>query len=112
MAYKNTKDLKPYQFKKGQSGNPSGRPKGAKNLKTILSYYLETELNSKTIIGNKTLPVIDLLVLKMIERGLQGDIKSCQELLDRNYGKSSLASVSSDEDKLKVVGFSFKAIEK
>ncbi len=30
---KRLQNLLPYQFKKGQSGNPSGRPKGTKSLK-------------------------------------------------------------------------------
>jgi len=34
--------LKPYQFKKGQSGNPSGRPKGSVSLKTWAKNMLQT----------------------------------------------------------------------
>lgn len=32
--------LKPWQFKPGQSGNPSGRPKGSKSLKTYVQEML------------------------------------------------------------------------
>ncbi len=34
--------LKGYQFVKGQSGNPGGRPKGAKSMKTFAKEYLES----------------------------------------------------------------------
>lgn len=33
--------LRGYQFVKGQSGNPGGRPKGAKSMKTFAREYLE-----------------------------------------------------------------------
>lgn len=33
---------KPWLFKKGQSGNPSGRPKGSKSLKTRAQEMLQT----------------------------------------------------------------------
>lgn len=32
----------PYRFKKGISGNPGGRPKGAKSMKTWAREYLES----------------------------------------------------------------------
>ncbi len=32
--------LKPYQFKPGQSGNPSGKPKGAVSMKTFAKNHL------------------------------------------------------------------------
>jgi len=42
---KNSREwLKPYQYKKGQSGNPDGRPKGSVSMKT----YVKNKLLSMT----------------------------------------------------------------
>lgn len=35
------KDLRPWLFKKGQSGNPKGRPKGSFSMKTYAKNMLE-----------------------------------------------------------------------
>lgn len=40
--YSKAEHLKAWQFKKGQSGNPSGKPKGAVSLKTWARNYIQT----------------------------------------------------------------------
>ena len=57
-------DLKPYVWKKGQSGNPNGRPKG-KTLKEFARDYLKNLPDDEKIEYLKTLP--SEIVWKMAE---------------------------------------------
>lgn len=57
--------LKGYQFVKGQSGNPGGRPKGAKSLKTFAREYLEALPDDEKLEFMSKLPAE--LVWKMSE---------------------------------------------
>jgi hypothetical protein len=62
------------QFKKGQSGNPRGRPKGRRNLATVLH---ET-LNEPTVIVvdgvKRTVTKLEAAVKKAVEIATTGDM--------------------------------------
>jgi len=57
--------LKGYQFVKGQSGNPGGKKKGTKSLKTFAREYLESLPDEEKIKFMEALP--EELVWKMAE---------------------------------------------
>lgn len=65
--------LKGYQFQKGQSGNPGGRPLGSKSLKTFVKEYLESLPDEEKIEYLKTLPTET--VWKMAEGNPTSDSK-------------------------------------
>jgi len=67
-----------HKWKKGQSGNPNGRPK-LPDLKELLAKVLGTEDEGKS--GAEA-------ILKAMEaRAKRGDVRAAELLLDRAYGK-------------------------
>lgn len=71
--------LKGYEFVKGQSGNPGGRPKGSKSLKTFAKEYLAALPDEEKIEFLKALP--EELVFRMAEGNPQTDVTSGGEKL-------------------------------
>lgn len=72
------------QFKPGESGNPHGRPKGTKNLSTILKEMLELE----TEVDGEKMTNKDAIIRKLMKKSKEGDMKAIQEVFDRTEGKS------------------------
>jgi hypothetical protein len=70
------------RFKPGQSGNPRGRPKAARGLKT----NLETELGARMTIQINGEPVtaskLELALKTLTTRAAAGDLKAIRAVLD------------------------------
>jgi hypothetical protein len=76
-------------FKKGQSGNPKGRPKGRRNRATIIREWLEVSQKIKNPITGETeeLEQQDIMTLALIKKAREGDVSAFRELMDGAHGK-------------------------
>ena len=80
-------NLKP-AWQKGESGNPAGRPKGAKNRSTIARKWLEVNQSLKNPLtgDNETMSQEDLMTLALIKKAREGDVSAYKALMDSGYG--------------------------
>jgi hypothetical protein len=70
------KQIEP-RFKKGESGNPKGRPK-LPDLKLLLADILGEEKDGKT--------AAEAILMKLRQMAAQGNLKAAEMLLNRGYG--------------------------
>lgn len=88
----NESNLKP--FKKGQSGNPKGRPKGVKNLSTVIQNILADEKLVDKVIKQKPsywkeMPdqnAANAIVMAMAIAAMQGDHKAAAWIAKYGFG--------------------------
>lgn len=78
-GFKNIKPEDGVQWKKGQSGNPKGRPKKLPELNELLANVLGDEKDGKT--------AAEAILLALRSKAVKGDIRAAEVLLDRSYGK-------------------------
>ena len=68
------------RFRKGQSGNPKGRPKGALNMATVL----ERTLREKVVITEngrrKTISKLEAAIKQLMNQAASGELKALQLL--------------------------------
>src|SRR6267378_3262008 len=69
------------QFVKGQSGNPRGRPPGAKNLKTLLNKALNELVIVTENGGRRKISKREAIVTQLVNRSAKADYKAIQILL-------------------------------
>jgi hypothetical protein len=71
------------QFRKGASGNPQGRPKGTKNLKTILTEAARGRITVEIDGKQRTISTLQATALQLARKAGRGDPKATVEFLDR-----------------------------
>lgn len=89
MNNKNHPNLK--SWKKGQSGNPAGRKQGSKNVSTIVRKLLEQDAKDgllssadlTELANGKPTSYAQAMVLAMIKKALEGDVRAVRWLADR-----------------------------
>jgi hypothetical protein len=85
------------QFKKGQSGNPAGRPKGARGVRDILHEEFMKEITAKENGQPVTLSAINAIARTLIAKAIQGDVKTGFSLIDIGL-RIDVGSASAEEE--------------
>jgi Family of unknown function (DUF5681) len=70
------------RFAKGQSGNPRGRPPGAKNLKTLLSEALNEMVVVTENGGRRKVTKRRAIITQLVNRSATADFRAIKILLD------------------------------
>ena len=68
------------RFKKGQSGDPSGRPKGSENLKTLFERVLKEHISLQDGNVTKKITKAEAVIRRVVIDALKGDSRSQQTL--------------------------------
>ena len=70
------------RFVKGQSGNPRGRPPGAKNMKTLVTKALnELVVVTENGGGRRKVSKREAIITQLVNRSAKADFKAVQILL-------------------------------
>jgi hypothetical protein len=68
------------QFEKGKSGNPKGRPKGSKNLATVVLRESRQPVRVNGPRGSRSVTKLEAAVMQLGNKAAQGDLRSQREL--------------------------------
>jgi hypothetical protein len=90
-----------HQFKPGTSGNPKGRPKGAKSEATILQDLLQQKIGLNERGKTRKITLHEAILRRIVEDCLKGNTKSAAFLLNRyqamTSGEPEEAGLNEDE---------------
>lgn len=67
------------RFKKGQSGNPKGRPPQIPELNMLLAKVLSEQKSDMT--------AAEAILRSLFQKAIKGDVRAAEVLLERGWGK-------------------------
>lgn len=97
-----TDHLEPFQWAPGQSGNPAGKPKGAKHLSTWIQEMLHEEIDFKVLVdreGRKAIyksykgVPIQAIIAVAIFQSMRGDKDAREWLAKHGYGTKTTLEI-------------------
>ncbi len=96
----NPENLNP-AWKEGQSGNPSGKPKGVLNRSTIARKWLEVGEKFKNPItqAEELLTQEDIITLGQIKEARKGNTNAYKALMDSAHGSPVQEVINSGEQR-------------
>ena len=102
ISKENQEDIykkRPQLWRKGQSGNPAGKPKGTLHFKTLFLRAIE-EIGAQTSSGEK-IKWDAVIVRKLLKMASDGNIRAIEVILDRVDGKPAQSlDVTTQGDKI------------
>jgi len=85
-----------HKFKKGKSGNPKGRPKGAKGSDNILKDGLNQTIVSRTNGIEKKITVREAIIKRLIKKALDGDHNAMKFIFSKDEDLQLETSIDGD----------------
>lgn len=103
----NPENILPHKFKKGQSGNPKGRPKGAQNRSTKAKYWLYVKQEAKNPLTGEQeiMDQEDFITLGQVLKARKGDTAAYKALMDSAYGTQMSVEIEETNDIIVNVSF-------
>mgnify|MGYP003624942184 FL=1 len=102
-------DIEKHRFKKGQSGNPKGRPKNAKNRSTIVKEIFEVLFEGRHPFTGETVKMTlqEWMINKQVQKAIaKGDTKAYTVLSNQAHGNTvQRMDVNADVPKIDLTEF-------
>jgi hypothetical protein len=94
------------RFKPGQSGNPSGRPKGSKNLATVVVKTMRERVTIKENNKRRTVSKLEAAVAQIVNRAAIGEPRASRQFVElvtmieaRDEGRNPAAAPLNESDR-------------
>lgn len=94
------KPPKSFRFKRGQSGNPKGRPKGKRNLATEIEEILTAQVPISENGRKRKVTSRMAALMKLRKKALEGDGRALDRYIELAMAHAANEAASADERKL------------
>jgi hypothetical protein len=110
-----SKPPREHRFQPGKSGNPKGRPKGAKNTATLLRELLDRKVEMRSGGILRRVSLREAMLTRFAEAALKGDTKAAGFLLQRydmEEGVNDYATEAATHDEQQIIDAFLQSYDK